>query len=262
MPVVFWHSGRSRRRTVIAVIPVILAASVLALIAAAGPAQAASLVDAAPSSGAQLRSSPGAVELSFDHMVRRWSSDVQVSGPDGRADSGRAQAFGHSIRQDLRSDLPDGSYTVSWRADFRHEGQLSGSYGFTIRHLVAKREPTPAATERTSKPASAQTSASVSAQASAQPVASADPVLAAGSLPDTSATVAAPVVKGVAATGSGHLPSPVVLWSLILLLCVISVLINRWRQSRTPLRSPGGPASGRVPRGQTERRKAAPRGPI
>lgn len=97
-----------------------LAAVVLGLglvVATASPVAAhASLVSVDPADGAVLDASPATVRLTFTERVSTGLGGVRVLGPDGAdVQVGAARTDGSQVEVDLRPDLPDGTYVVTFR---------------------------------------------------------------------------------------------------------------------------------------------------
>ena len=89
----------------------------LAVLAWATPAAAhASLVSIDPADGARLDESPDHVRLTFTEPVSVDLGGVQVVDGQGRqVQEGAARVDGVEVLVDLRPDLPDGTYVVSYR---------------------------------------------------------------------------------------------------------------------------------------------------
>lgn len=97
-----------------------LAAVVLGLAlvgASASPAAAhATLTSVDPADGARLDESPEVVRLTFSERVSADLGGVRVLDADGtQVQEGAARVDGSTVEVDLRADLPDGTYVISYR---------------------------------------------------------------------------------------------------------------------------------------------------
>jgi copper transport protein len=124
-----------RKRTATVAVAAVLAG--LWLVAAAGPAGAHALLrDSDPAAGASLDKAPRRVVLDFTERPEQGLSTIQVLDTSGRqVQRGQAapvQGQPLELAVDL-GDLPEGTYTVSWRAVSRDDGHLSaGSFAFGV----------------------------------------------------------------------------------------------------------------------------------
>jgi copper transport protein len=111
--------------------------AVLWLLAAAGPAGAHALLrESDPAAGASLERAPRRVVLSFTERPEPGLSSIQVLDTGGQAVQQGAAVAVQGEPQQLAvglGDLPDGTYTVSWRAVSRDDGHLSaGAFAFGV----------------------------------------------------------------------------------------------------------------------------------
>ncbi|MFI7586442.1 copper resistance protein CopC [Spongisporangium articulatum] len=178
------------------------------------PAQAIEATGVSPSSGSSLSKAPGSVRISFDRLpVGRVS--VSVRGPKGDVTRGDAQVEGMTVVQRIANG-GSGRYTVSWEVDsIFSSGDTSGSSSFRVK---PKPKPTPTPTptpSRTPKPTPSPSPTVAAAMTEAPPS-------------PTSTYVAEPKIQGVSSTGSNHLPSPTVLWILIILLAGGGYAYRQW----------------------------------
>jgi copper transport protein len=118
---------------------VLLAAALagLWLVAAGVPAGAHALLrDSDPAAGSSLDRAPRQVVLGFTERPEQGLSTIQVLDTAGRqVQRGQAAPVaGEPLRLAVGlGDLPDGTYTVSWRAVSRDDGHLSaGSFAFGV----------------------------------------------------------------------------------------------------------------------------------
>jgi methionine-rich copper-binding protein CopC len=113
-------------------------AALLALAAFTAPLGAAdpavptitTLLRATPDVGAVVTSPPATVTLTFDQILS--SGSVTVTGPAGAADTGNTTVGGGALTDPLLGHLPNGTYTVSWRAKPQRGRPTTGSYTFGI----------------------------------------------------------------------------------------------------------------------------------
>ena len=114
----------------------VLAAAMLAV--PAGPAGAHALVRSSdPADGALLDAAPGAVLVTFTEPPDPALSSLHVLGQTGgdvaSGPSGRVPGAPLDLRIPLPGSLPNGVYTVTWRAVSRTDGHVTaGSFSFGI----------------------------------------------------------------------------------------------------------------------------------
>lgn len=115
-----------------------LAALCALLLGTAAPATAhAALTSSSPADGAVVSSAPEEVTLTFSEGVAMSDDSIRVLDPHGeRADtaelidlsSGNVVKYGAA----LRDGLPDGTYTVAWKAVSADSHPVSGAFTFSI----------------------------------------------------------------------------------------------------------------------------------
>ncbi|MGH8878874.1 MAG: copper resistance CopC/CopD family protein, partial [Stackebrandtia sp.] len=108
---------------------------VIALLAlSASPASAhATVVSSTPQEGKTLDKAPGEVVIKFSEPVSVVAADTGVTAPDGsKAHASTAVSEGDQIRYDLRGDLPDGTYVVSYRVISADGHPVPGGYTFSV----------------------------------------------------------------------------------------------------------------------------------
>ncbi|MFE9098678.1 copper resistance protein CopC [Streptomyces sp. NPDC007264] len=113
------------------------AAGVVLLLATAAPASAhAEPVATVPAAGAVLDRAPRTVSMRFSEPVEATADGLRVLGPDGsRADTGHTAPLPDrpdALAVTLGSGLPDGAYTVSWRAVSADSHPVHGAFTFTV----------------------------------------------------------------------------------------------------------------------------------
>ncbi|MFF7648733.1 copper resistance protein CopC [Streptomyces sp. NPDC007983] len=124
-------------RRLLSVLGALFAALLCALSFGAGPASAhAALTSTSPGEGAVVQSAPSDVTLTFSEGVLLGRDALRVLDPKGkRVDAGKAaHAGGKSSTASvaLRSGLPDGTYTVAWKAVSEDSHPVSGAFTFSI----------------------------------------------------------------------------------------------------------------------------------
>ncbi|MFE7170154.1 copper resistance CopC/CopD family protein [Streptomyces sp. NPDC057616] len=105
------------------------------LLAGAGPASAhAALTGSDPAQGVVVDKAPGQVTLTFSEKVATSDDSLRVLDPKGkRVDAGKpSNVSGTSYAVQLRSGLPDGTYTVSWQVVSADSHPVAGAFTFSI----------------------------------------------------------------------------------------------------------------------------------
>jgi len=112
------------------------AAAVALVIAVAGPASAhARLERSDPTDGTVVAVAPNQVAAQFDESVGVSADSLRVFSPTGeRVDDGAAThgASSSVITTNLRSSLPQGTYTVAWHVVSADSHPVSGAFTFSI----------------------------------------------------------------------------------------------------------------------------------
>ncbi|MEW2630173.1 copper resistance protein CopC [Streptomyces sp. NPDC048389] len=129
--------GRSPARVLLAAI--VLAGTLLGvLLAGAGPASAhAVLTGSNPKDGAVVATAPEEVTLTFSEEIAMGDDSIRVLEPSGkRADTAEIRDLGTdgsvTYGVELHPGLPDGTYTVAWRAVSADSHPVSGAFTFAI----------------------------------------------------------------------------------------------------------------------------------
>ncbi|MEU1276999.1 copper resistance protein CopC [Streptomyces sp. NPDC005805] len=127
-----------------AAIRLLLAAALLlgsvigALLAGAGPASAhAALLSTDPADGAVVATAPKEITLTFSEQIAVGDDAIRVLEPSGkRADKRdvRDLGTGGTVKYgvSLLAGLPDGTYTVAWRAVSADSHPIAGAFTFSI----------------------------------------------------------------------------------------------------------------------------------
>ncbi|MEU5631534.1 copper resistance CopC/CopD family protein [Streptomyces rishiriensis] len=106
-----------------------------ALLAGAGPASAhAALTGSDPAQGVVVDKAPTQVSLTFSETVSMNDDSVRVLDPQGaRVDAGKpSEVGGATYAVQLRSGLPDGTYTVTYQVVSADSHPVAGAYTFSI----------------------------------------------------------------------------------------------------------------------------------
>ncbi|WP_410537535.1 copper resistance CopC/CopD family protein [Streptomyces sp. KL2] len=129
------------RRTVRAALPAVVLAVLasLCLLGGAGTAGAhAALTASTPARGAVVEEAPSEVTLTFTEDVAVSDDSIRVLAPDGeRVDTGAPKRLtgGQDFRYgvELRRDgLPEGTYTVAWKAVSADSHPIAGGFTFSV----------------------------------------------------------------------------------------------------------------------------------
>ncbi|MFB7662839.1 FixH family protein [Kitasatospora sp. NPDC056138] len=114
-----------------------LGAALVLLLGTAGPAAAhAALVTTDPAQNSVVPQAPAAVTLTFSEKVSLSSDSVRVLSPAGKqvdaGDPGHLDGRTDTARVSLNSGLPNGTYTVAWRAVSEDSHPVGGAFTFSI----------------------------------------------------------------------------------------------------------------------------------
>jgi methionine-rich copper-binding protein CopC len=211
------RSARVGRRAAL-----ILAAGLLCLIGAAGPAAADNtLLTSSPGMGKSVSKAPTELTMTFDDTLVLKDATVWVRGPNGDATSGRPLVDDHDIVQPLLRGLPEGIYRVSWRISGVFFSD-SGGFSFEVRDPLSASDAT--TTAITPSP-TAEESPSDRTAGAGQTTTSA-PIAGPGSAGDRTSARSA-------AYRSSALPSPTVLWIGAVTLAAIIAMVG-WLFLRDP----------------------------
>ncbi|MCQ8830666.1 copper resistance CopC/CopD family protein [Streptomyces malaysiensis] len=128
-------TATARRLT--AICGTLLAALLCALSVGASSASAhAALTSTDPADGSVVKTAPREVTLNFSEGVLLSGDSVRVLDPKGkRVDTGKTAHVGgksSTAAAGLHSGLPDGTYTVAWKAVSEDSHPVSGAFTFSI----------------------------------------------------------------------------------------------------------------------------------
>ena len=102
-------------------------------LAAAAPAGAhATLVGTSPGAGQTMTSVPTSIRLDFSGNVISIGLQLQVIGPEGLVNSGKAVVNRSTVTQPLASPLINGSYVVNWHVVHDDGHPDSGTFSFAV----------------------------------------------------------------------------------------------------------------------------------
>ncbi|GAA2292902.1 copper resistance CopC/CopD family protein [Streptomyces violaceusniger] len=124
-------------RRLMAICGTLLAALLCALSVGANSASAhAALTSTDPADGSVVKTAPREVTLNFSEGVLLSGDSVRVLDPKGkRVDTGKTAHVGgksSTAAAGLHSGLPDGTYTVAWKAVSEDSHPVSGAFTFSI----------------------------------------------------------------------------------------------------------------------------------
>ncbi|SEC22006.1 copper resistance CopC/CopD family protein [Streptomyces melanosporofaciens] len=124
-------------RRLMAICGTLLAALLCALSVGASSASAhAALTSTDPADGSVVKTAPREVTLNFSEGVLLSGDSVRVLDPKGkRVDTGKTAHVGgksSTAAAELHSGLPDGTYTVAWKAVSEDSHPVSGAFTFSI----------------------------------------------------------------------------------------------------------------------------------
>ena len=109
--------------------------SLVFLLLTAGLMGHATLLNTVPPANSRLEQSPGRVELHFNEGIEAIFNGVMVLNRnglpihEGEADLSRNRKV---LSVGVREDLPQGIYTVSWKATSSDGHQIGGNFGFSV----------------------------------------------------------------------------------------------------------------------------------
>ncbi|GAA3294101.1 copper resistance protein CopC [Arthrobacter citreus] len=102
---------------------------------ATAPAAAAhdELVSTIPAAGERLEAAPAELELTFSSALMDLGNQIQVLDAEGRNWAESAPVLNReTLVQPLPTEMPDGEYSVRWRAVSSDGHPITGSYEFLV----------------------------------------------------------------------------------------------------------------------------------
>ena len=131
----------------------ILAATMLAVWAAASPASAHNALTATnPADQETVPSPPPAVVLTFADSVVATGTQVVVTGPSGPIQQGQPRLAENTVSQDLQPGAPAGTYTVAWQVTSGDGHPVSGTFSFTAKAAATQSPTGPQTTSNPTQP--------------------------------------------------------------------------------------------------------------
>lgn len=115
----------------------VLGTAIALLLGGAGPASAhAALVSSDPARDSVVQTAPGEVTLTFSETVILADDAIRVLDPESKrvdeGKSGHADGDSATARVTLHSGLPDGTFTVAWKAVSADSHPIAGAFTFSI----------------------------------------------------------------------------------------------------------------------------------
>ncbi len=140
-----------------------LFALLCAQVVASAPADAhARLEKTSPADGASLTAAPPEIMLRFNEAVNGDLSEVTVKSGSTDVADGSVEVEGDSLYQPLKSDMPEGDYTVTYKVVSADGHPVSGTFEFSYAPPEGGEEDTGASSTSTgdSSPSSSSSSSS------------------------------------------------------------------------------------------------------
>jgi copper transport protein len=113
-------------------------AVVLVVVFATPAAAHAELVSISPANGAQLKTPPTQVKMTFTEAVNLIDGGIRLVDEAGRTvPTSDPTVVGRTVIWPMPAELPEGSYVVTWRVVSADGHPVSGASSFSIRTAVA-----------------------------------------------------------------------------------------------------------------------------
>ncbi len=111
--------------------------AMLTVLGTAAPASAHAVqTDSTPAEGSVVSSAPREVTVTFSEEVSMSDGSIRVLGPDGKpVDDGKVRVVKSAKVErgvGLKSDVPDGTYTVAWKAVSADSHPVGGAFTFSV----------------------------------------------------------------------------------------------------------------------------------
>ena len=127
--------SRAVRRGLVAAV----LAAVWGLLFASPAAAHAELVTTNPANGAQLKEAPDQVEMTFTESVNLLEDGIRlVDSVGATVPTSAPVADGHTITWAMPVNLPDGSYTVTWKLVSSDGHPVNGAFSFGVGAAAAR----------------------------------------------------------------------------------------------------------------------------
>lgn len=111
------------------------------VIMATGADAHAALKSVSPKDGSTVTTAPTQVVLTFDEAIGTSFATVTVAGPAGAVTRGRPVVDGVTVTQALASDLPNGTFTVSFHVVSEDGHPVSEKTNFTVAAIASPTTP-------------------------------------------------------------------------------------------------------------------------
>lgn len=166
-----------------------LAALLATMVGLAAPASAHARLEASsPKEGSTLTATPPEIMLRFNEPIQSGLNEVSVRTGSTDATDGNLEVDGGTVYQPLKSSLPAGSYTVSYKVVSADGHPISGSYSFT--YAPPGGDTGPSGSETTSDGGSGSSSSTTSGSDSPTASSSTAPTSSSSSASEPSSTSA------------------------------------------------------------------------
>ncbi len=132
------QESRARGQLVLRFLALLLATLALVLVVPPTPVLAhAALLYTLPANGAVLAQAPRSVQLVFGEPVALVHDGLQLYDGSGGHSTVPAEQLDATVNATLPSNLPEGSYTLSWRVISDDSHPISGVLSFTVGRVGA-----------------------------------------------------------------------------------------------------------------------------
>jgi copper transport protein len=129
-------------------------AVLLSLLFAAPAAAHAELVNISPANGAQLKTPPTQVQMTFTESVNLIDGGIRLVDEVGRTvPTSDPTVAGRIVTWPMPADLPDGAYVITWRVVSADGHPVGGASSFGVGTAAAAAPALPPAQRRQARPA-------------------------------------------------------------------------------------------------------------
>lgn len=155
---------RSRQRSwavLLRALIAVLCGGVLALSTSTGPASAhAALLETSPADDEVVETVPASAELRFNEPVELIDGAIRLFPSNGDPQTLKAQTRDHSVIVDLPQELPDGTYSLSYRVVSADGHPVGGAVTFHIGEASAS-TPAPTTPDADTTPTSTEAAVTI-----------------------------------------------------------------------------------------------------
>ncbi|HEU0241632.1 MAG TPA: copper resistance protein CopC [Micromonosporaceae bacterium] len=139
------RAARSRRARALALLVGVVAGLFGVLAFPAGAAQAhAALIRTVPAQGSIVLTAPSEIVITFSEVVQPVPSRITVISPEGkRIESGPPRVVGDDMHIPVRTDVPGGTYLVSYRVISADSHPVGGGFTYSVGAPSPGGAPTP-----------------------------------------------------------------------------------------------------------------------